>query len=58
MEDIVMMNIIHENHLKSRNKTVKSTKITVLDKILITFGTGIFLLGLMYLIAIIENLKF
>lgn len=57
-----MFEIIHENCKKQREFNKKHTKRmkteTIINNILMVFGSGIFLFGIMFLVAVIENCKF
>lgn len=55
LENEKIENAIHENYKKSR-KVYKQN--TFLDYLLLFLGASVFLFGLMFLIAVIENLKF
>lgn len=60
-EDEKIMNAIHENYKKNRKKTykkIKNSKLTLLDVVLVNAGMGVFFIGFMYLISVIEHLKF
>ncbi|MCI8460992.1 MAG: hypothetical protein HFE81_06300 [Bacilli bacterium] len=60
-EDEKIMNAIHENY-KKNNKTylkkLQNSKLTLLDVILVNVGMNTFFIGFMYLISVIENLRF
>ncbi|MBO5138712.1 MAG: hypothetical protein J6B89_03620 [Bacilli bacterium] len=63
MEDKLMMNIIHDNYLKTREmnkrkRIKKEEKLTLLDKLFVGFGVTIFFSGLLLLISVINNLNF
>lgn len=55
LENEKIENAIHENYKKSR-KIYKQN--TFFDYLLLFLGASVFLFGLMFLIAVIENLKF
>lgn len=61
-EDLEMMAIIEENHLRVRKDNIKKSKKDKRDeliaKIVVGFGSVVGTLGLMYLIALVESLKF
>ena len=54
-ENEIIENAIHENYRKSR-KIYKQN--TFLDYLLLFLGASVFLFGLMFLIAVIEGLRF
>lgn len=55
LENEKIENAIHENYKQSR-KIYKQN--TFFDYLLLFLGASVFLFGLMFLIAVIENLKF
>lgn len=61
-EDRQMMEIIKDNCLKTRIENKKKSKKVKRDEIIMYIimfvSSSIFMIGLMYFIAVIENLKF
>ena len=61
-EDRQMMEIIKDNCLKTRieneKKSKKLKRNEIIMYIMMFVSSGIFMIGLMYFIAVIENLKF
>lgn len=61
-EDKEMMKIIRENHFRVQKLNQKRAKYmkreTIINNIMLVVGSGIFFIGLMCFIALIENLRF
>lgn len=60
-EDEKIMKAIHENYKKNQKKhykNLRNSKLTLLDVILVNTGMSVFFIGFMYLISVIEHLKF
>lgn len=62
MEDQLIMEAIHRNHIKTRElnkkKQVKKEELSKLDKLILSMSTLGFFTGIVTLIAVIENMKF
>lgn len=62
MEDIKMMNIIHKNCKEQRKLNIerikKNKKEQIKNNVLMFLSSGVFFIGLMYLIAVVENMRF
>ena len=61
-EDQIIMEAIHKNCVEQRKFNVKrekkAKKEMLVNNILMFVSSGIFFIGLMYLIAVVENMKF
>lgn len=61
-EDKEMMRIIRENHFRVQKLNKKRAKYmkreTIINNIMLVVSSGIFFIGLMCFIALIENLRF
>ncbi len=62
MEDQLIMEAIHRNHIKTRElnkkKQVKIEKLSRLDKLILSMSALGFFTGVVTFIAVIESLKF
>lgn len=62
MEDEEMIKIINENYKKQRvlnaQKAKKRKKEELITNVMLTIGAGIFFVGLLILVQVIENLQF
>lgn len=61
-EDKEMMNIIRENHFKiqkfNAERAKKLKREAIFDNVILIVSSGVFFIGLMCFIALIENLRF
>lgn len=62
MEDQLIMEGIHRNHIKTRElnkkKQVKKEELSKMDKLILSMSALAFFTGVVTFIAVIENLKF